>query len=152
MSKTKQDLSQFAETKLIFNSHEHQLVLVMVAAKGGPLIDVPVNEIVVDLESPDNLVSINPPSEEIDGFELAVYKYNGKFLILTGRHHVLNATRTKQTTVQARFVSSPALKKARDEDHSGPMVDVNKPITEVSRFSDKPREPYGNRRYGNERY
>ena len=103
------DVTQWKNTTIEVNDHQHNLALVLSRAGSCPLIDVTLSDL--DL----NTCFTTVPENEAAVQELmpVVYKHSGKMFIIVGRNHVIRALNKKQATLKARLLTSVALKVAR---------------------------------------
>lgn len=110
------NLDQWKTTVLLHNGAAHSLTNVLSQAIASNV------EISVDLDQvgpvagddvPANLFLIQPHNPETYELPLVLYKYQGRFHVLTGNAHVARARTNKQIQVKGLLLSTPALKKAR---------------------------------------
>ena len=103
-------MSEQSKTLLVFNGVKHYLHLVQSIGSTGPSAGIDVADIDLKtepvFENPSNYVG-----GETD--PVLFYKWEGKFIVLSGRSRVRTAIADKQTKIKGRIISSPGLKKAR---------------------------------------
>lgn len=128
------EIEQLKKFSLEVNGHQHNLGLMLARAGSCPLIDAELKDI--DLET---FFETEPLNRGIGDMTVVLYKFNGKLLVLTGFTHVLEAVAANKLKIQARLITSVALKAARivkDQPEVPAVVPFNPP-----RFtSDKPWE------------
>jgi hypothetical protein len=113
MTATEQERAQWKTSVLLFNGNTHNLNSVLSTARSGQLIEVAVNQIDLDSVTAKDAVTVKPADVKVHELDLVLYKFNGVYLVLTGRNHVLDAKTNGQTTIQGRLMTSVTLKKTR---------------------------------------
>jgi hypothetical protein len=101
-------IAELKDAVIEVHGHTHNLALVMSRAGSCPLIDVKLQDLDMD-----TLFQSSPVDIGVDNLSPVVYKHSGKMLIIVGRNHVLKAQDKKHATIEARLLTSVALKSAR---------------------------------------
>lgn len=151
--------------------HDHYLAAVLLAASSAPTIDLPLKDINPD--AGNFKVTYSPPLESTgtNATSVIVLKQEAGYTVLYGAHFVQAARLADKTTMRAKLISKPALKRCRVPEEINPAdLAVSQPaLNERPRYGNdrKPqrsfdqgehRTPYGTthrygqpKRFGNDR-
>lgn len=102
--------TQCTDATLIVLNQPHKAVQVYHAARSAPEVRVEIKDLLLD--HPASPTTDADPTL-LDQASLLIYKYNGRWLVLTGMETVRKAIESKDTIVTAALISTPSLKKCR---------------------------------------
>ena len=136
MKKEKLDLSQWKNIKARINTTDHNLVQILTAAYGnGPDVRVEIKDVVLDTVtfSPDKDVSTLQP---------ILYKRNNRWFLIVGSGAIDQAIGKKELILEAKLISTPALKACRIEVPQPAMPAALPVVTAPVRYTPPPRREW----------
>jgi len=113
MSNNKQNTTQWKDTVMTFHGEQYSFLQLMVAAAAGPTISIAVQDLDPDLLNDLDPVSIQPRDPEINDHQIVFFKYDGKFVIVSGWNEVSKILKNKEQLISGRMISKHAFKNTR---------------------------------------
>jgi hypothetical protein len=102
--------AECSNSTLMFLNNPHKATQVYHAARAAPEVRVEIKDLLID--HPD-APKFYPDAAPMDRLSLLIYKYNGRWLVLTGLDIVRKAIADGHSIVAGALISTPSLKKCR---------------------------------------
>jgi hypothetical protein len=124
---------------LTVNGVKHRLALVLQNASKGPNIGIAISEM-SDLMTQHRSIQMTPPDASVDDGQVIFFKYQGKYLVLTGRNKIKHGAPDMEI-VKGRLLSTVGLKNARWQEAvvAAPVVPATPVRSYDSAFANRPR-------------